>query len=129
MDVLALYQAPVRWTGPDESLFEAADRMAFYEVGSLAVMEHGRLVGIITERDLVHAIDEEVNLYVTRVADYMSGEPVSISPEDDLADAIRVMVTLGVRHLPVIEHGAVVGMISVRDLLTAGAVEAAVRAM
>ena len=117
MKVFAIYQAPLRSAGPDESLFEAADRMAYFEVGSLAIIEHGRLTGIITEHDLVRAIDDEVNLYVTPVSAYMSEGPIWVSPDEDVEIAIGRMLAIGARHLPVVEHGEVVGMISARDLL------------
>lgn len=125
MKVRALYRPEVLIAGSEESLMDVAGRMQYQEVGSLAVMEHGRLVGIITERDLTRALADGVDIAETRVEGYMTREPVTVSPETDAADVARTMLDLGVRHLPVMEEGRLVGMVSARDLLTLEAWDAA----
>jgi len=119
MKIHALYQAPLRKADPEESLADAADRMSFFEVGALAVFDGAEMVGIITERDVIHAVSLGEVLATTMVADYMTKHPASIGLGDDTTKAAEAMVALGTRHLPVVDRGEVVGMISARDLLLA----------
>ncbi|HEX9824701.1 MAG TPA: CBS domain-containing protein [Actinomycetota bacterium] len=118
MKVRAVYRPEVLVADSDESLIDVAGRMQFEEVGSLAIIEHGRLVGIITERDLARALSDGVDPVETPVADYMTAEPVTVSPDTEVSAAAAAMLELGVRHLPVMEEGRVVGMVSSRDLLS-----------
>jgi CBS domain-containing protein len=125
MKVRALYRPEVLIADAAESLIEAASRMQFEEVGSLAVVEHGRLVGIITERDMSRALSDGVDPVETPVGRYMTGEPVTIAAETETAAAAATMIELGVRHLPVMDDGRLVGMVSARDLLSLEAWHAA----
>lgn len=118
MKVRALYRPEVLTASPDESLADAASRMQYQEVGSLAVLEHEKLVAILTERDLARALADGVDPASTPVSEYMTPDPVTVSPETEAADAAATMLNLGVRHLPVVEAGRVVGMVSSRDLLS-----------
>jgi CBS domain-containing protein len=109
-----------------ETLEEAADRMSWHQVGALPVFEGQHLVGIITERDLTAALAEEADSTLTPVSDYMTPAPEVLRPDSDLAEAARQMLQLGVRHLPVVQRGRLVGVLSMRDVLgaaAAGAVE------
>ncbi|HEX9713546.1 MAG TPA: CBS domain-containing protein [Actinomycetota bacterium] len=117
MKIHALYQAPVRKAEPEETLADAADRMAFYEVGALVVMEGSRMVGIITERDLIRALSLGEVAGLTQIDKYMTPGPAAVCLGDDVSEAAEMMVALGTRHLPVVEGGEVVGMISARDLI------------
>jgi CBS domain-containing protein len=101
----------------DEVLADAAARMHDHRVGSLAVLAGGELVGIFTERDLARAIAWGADPKVTRVAEYMTTEPVSVGLDTDVREVALAMLELECRHLPVVEAGAVVGMVSIRDLL------------
>ena len=103
----------------EETLDEAADRMSWHQVGALPVFEGQRLVGIITERDLTAAVAEGVDPARTPVADYMTAAPEVLQPDSELADAAHTMVQLGVRHLPVMQGGRLVGVLSMRDVLEA----------
>jgi CBS domain-containing protein len=96
---------------------DAAGRMHFYQIGALPVYEQHRLVGIVTERDLVAALAEGADPATTILAEYMTEGPVTAAPNDDLAVAARRMAELGVRHLPVVDGYHLVGMLSMRDLL------------
>lgn len=118
MEVRGLYRKEVLSAAPDESLAEAASRMQFEEVGSLAILEHGKLVGIVTERDLARAVADGVNPFVTAVSGYMTEEPVTVTPDMDAEEAAGIMLSNGLRHLPVMESGRMVGMVSSRDLLS-----------
>jgi CBS domain-containing protein len=107
-----------------DTLFEAAQKMARNHVGALAVLDEGALVGVISEADLVAAIAEEATLAVTPVDEYMTEGAITVSPGDDGGIAARRMVEHGIGHLPVIERGLAIGMVSKGDLLAIGAVAA-----
>lgn len=101
----------------DETLVVAARKMQLEEIGSLAVLRDGGFAGIITERDLVRAVCDGVDGALTPVARYMTDDPIVASPEDGTQEMAAHMVVLGVRHLPLVVDGEVVGMVSIRDLL------------
>lgn len=75
--------------------------MDYQEVGALAVLERGSLLGIVTERDLVRAIAEGVNLSLATVGEYMTPYPATVTPDTELSEAAEIMLNLGARHLPV----------------------------
>ncbi|HEX9696102.1 MAG TPA: CBS domain-containing protein [Actinomycetota bacterium] len=104
-------------TDIEESISDAADRMRFYDIGALPIMDGHRLLGIITERDIVRAVANRSRMELTPAADYMTPSPATIGPEADIEHAAAVMVALRVRHLPVVEGGRLIGMISLRDVL------------
>ena len=109
----------------EETLEEAADRMSWHEVGALPVFDgQQHLVGIITERDLTAALAEGADPVRTTVADYMTPAPEVLRPDSELAEAAHTMLQLGVRHLPVVQNGRLVGVLSMRDVLGAGEVGA-----
>ena len=104
-------------TQPDDTLVDAAGQMNCYQIGALPVYEERRLIGIVTERDLTAALAEGADPATTRVAEYMTEQPVTVAPDDDLEVAARRMAELGVRHLPVVDGTRLVGVLSMRDLL------------
>jgi CBS domain-containing protein len=118
--VSARYRPVLVTVDSDESLADAADRMRWYAVGALPVYERHALVGIVTERDVTAAVADGVDPARTLVRDRMTAAPATVAPDDDLATAARTMAELGVRHLPVVDGGRLVGMLSIRDLLKLG---------
>ena len=109
---------PVVYTiDADETLEAAARKMQHQDIGSLAVLRDGGFEGIITERDLVRAVCDGVEGAQTPVASYMTTDPIVASPDDGTEEMAAHMVVLGVRHLPLLVDGQVVGMVSIRDLL------------
>ena len=117
MKVHAMLSPGVITAEPLESLTDAASRMRESKVGALAVLDAGKLVGILTERDLVDALAEGLSPRVTPVSAYMTPEPTTVDADDECSDAALTMLELGVRHLPVTRGGELVGMVSARDLL------------
>ena len=102
--------------GPEAALREAARRMVDRGVGAVVVLEGERLTGILTERDILKAVgrgDEETS----SVGDWMTRHPDTIEPSDSTDHAAVLMIHGGFRHLPVVEGGAVVGILSIRDLM------------
>ena len=103
---------------PQMSLRSATDVMARYSIGAVVVATDKRVVGILSERDVVNALAAGADPDGATVAGAMSHDVVSVRPDDTVYDAAVDMLDLGIRHVPVLsERGAVVGMVSVRDLL------------
>lgn len=100
---------------------EAATIMGERRVGSALVIEGQSLLGIFTERDVLRALGEQFDAAGHPVSEWMTAEPVSTPPDTDVAVALKTMLDGGFRHLPVVEGGAVVGVVSMRDLSAAQA--------
>lgn len=105
---------------PDAPVLDAIRQMAERRVGALVVMKGEALAGIVSERDYARkVILQGRSSAQTAVADIMSGQPLTISPETDVFDCMRMCTERRVRHLPVVEDGRVVGVISIGDLVKA----------
>jgi CBS domain-containing protein len=119
--VAELMSRELTWLEPESSVAEAAGVMASRRVGSILVMEGGRLAGIFTERDIVRALSNDIQAPRDPVGHWMTRSPRTIAPEASHEDAIRMMTEGNFRHLPVADaSGAVVGMLSMRDLVRLG---------
>jgi CBS domain-containing protein len=105
---------------PADSLTEVAKRMRRDRVGAVTVMEGGRLAGIVTERDLMRTVADGLDPGRTIASERMTPDPRTIAGGELATRAAEVMIELGVRHLPVVDDDAVVGVISARDLLRLG---------
>jgi len=105
---------------PEDTLGEAAERMAGNDVGSAVVLEHGRLIGILTERDVLRAVAGRVHSSEARVREWMTGDPITARTDTTAAEALNTMMERGFRHLPVVEGGRTIGVVSIRDVLAAG---------
>jgi len=117
---------PVAVIDGGDSMQQAAEALAADEIGVLLVLEHGALVGVVSERDLVRHVAENANPDHLEVRDIMTVDLVAVAPDDTVLKAARQMLTAGVRHLPVQEDDRLAGVVSVRDVLAALA-DAAVR--
>lgn len=103
---------------PQATVAEVARLMRVDDRDSVAVMSKGRLLGIVTERDLVQAIADGVNPQQTKAEVIMSADPATVSDDEDVAVVAVKMVRLGIRHLPVVNQaGEPVGLLSARDLV------------
>ena len=100
-----------------DTLLEAATKMDRQHVGALPVLDDGELVGVLSERDLVKAIAERAAADTTSVADYMAEGAITVRLEDDVSVAAKRMREHGIRHLPVVLAGQLVGMLSIRDVV------------
>jgi CBS domain-containing protein len=104
---------------PSTTVGEALSLMAQNRIGSALIMEGGKLVGIFTERDTVRAISQSYDAPTHEISSWMTRDPKTIDPDTDVEDAMKLMLDHGFRHLPVVEKGEVIGMISMRDLAAA----------
>ena len=110
-------QNPVT-AGPDMTVADAAYLMKERRVGAVLVISEGRLAGIFTERDaLFRVIAEGRDPGGTRLADVMSANPRTIAPDRPFGHALHMMHEGGFRHVPVVEEGRPVGVVSARDAL------------
>jgi CBS domain-containing protein len=108
----------VRTASPSQSLVDAAQMMKSDDAGSIPVVEEGRLVGIVTDRDIViRAVAEGADPGATRIADIASGDLISVEPDQDLDEALALMARHQVRRLPVVdEDGHLVGILAQADV-------------
>ncbi len=100
-----------------DSLRTAASRMWAQQTGSLLVMDGDQLVGIITERDVMKAVARGLDLDGTPVSAIMTSNVLTVTPTTSLHEAARHMAARWIRHLPVVDGGTVVGVVSQRDLV------------
>ncbi|HZJ10170.1 MAG TPA: CBS domain-containing protein [Trueperaceae bacterium] len=105
---------------PDATVFEALEQMAANNVGSLVVFEDDAIVGIFSERDYARKVI--LHGHASRqlkVRAVMSGDLVTVGPEQHLTDCMRLMTDHRVRHLPVLEGGRLIGVVSIGDVVKA----------
>ena len=105
--------------GPAATVAEAAEIMTKGRVGSAVVVDGPWLLGIFTERDALRVAAAGTDPTTAAVRDWMTKDPVTVDPETDSDDAAAVMATEGFRHLPVVDGDSVVGVVSLRDVLSA----------
>lgn len=110
----------VETTTSSQPLHEAARLMKRGDFGSIPVVDDGRLVAVLTDRDIViRAVAEGLDAATTQVGQIASTDPVTVEPDQSLDDALELMGAHQVRRLPVIESGQLVGMLSQADIALA----------
>jgi CBS domain-containing protein len=103
---------------PQTTVAEVARLMRVDDCDAVAVISEGRLVGIVTEKDLVQAIADGVNPKLAKAEVIMSADPATVGTDEEVAVVAVKMTRLGIRHLPVVnQDGEPVGLLSARDLL------------
>jgi CBS domain-containing protein len=110
--------AAVWSVSPNSNVFDAISLMAEKNIGALLVVQDGRLVGIMSERDYTRkvALRGKVSKQ-TSVKEILSGEVVQITPGHTVEDCLRLMTEHRIRHLPVLDGGKILGIISIGDLV------------
>jgi CBS domain-containing protein len=113
---------------PSDTIGEAAEKMHAANVGAVVVMEDMvRIVGIVTERDLMRAVASRARAAEARVRQWMTADPLTIEPETTIEEAAKIMFDHNFRHLPVVKDGRALGIVSLR-LLARWAFESSVQA-
>jgi CBS domain-containing protein len=108
----------IHYVEPGQTVFEAASYMVNCNVGAVPVLDDTKLVGIFSERDIMRrVVTEGRNPLTTRISDVMSTDVRMVGPSASSEEAMCLMQTHGVRHLPVCDGRTLVGFLSLRDLL------------
>lgn len=106
--------------GPESSVAEAVAMMTERHIGAVMVARDGRLAGIFTERDVVtRIVHAGRDARTTQLSAVMTAQPETIAPDETAGEALELMVRRGCRHLPIVDQGRIVGMVSIRDLFGA----------
>jgi CBS domain-containing protein len=116
-----LKQTTVFYIAPDSSITDAVDYMKEKRIGAVSVKADDELVGILTERDILWKCDLRSDLSLEKAESIMTPveDIVSVNPSVDLEECFNLMGVHRIRHLPVVEDGNLVGMLSIRDLVRA----------
>jgi CBS domain-containing protein len=112
-----IMQRDVLAVAPEDTLGLAAEQMAERGVGACVVLDYGRLIGILSERDILRAVAGRVHSSEARVREWMTADPITASESMSAEEAGRIMVEQGFRHLPVVEDDRAVGIVSIRDVV------------
>jgi CBS domain-containing protein len=103
---------------PSDTIGHAAEKMVQHGVSAIVVSAspYGRLLGIITERDLTRAVAGRVHTSEARVREWMTADPKTVSESTDPVEAVKIMLDGGFRHIPIVENERAIGIVSIRDL-------------
>jgi CBS domain-containing protein len=119
MEVRNLIGGSATVCGPELSLLEAASTMIAEGIGSLGVVDNGRLVGIFTERDALRALADGADPNAATVEAWMTIEPDAVTPDVDVEEVADWLLGSGYRHIPVVEGDTLLGVVSIKDVLWA----------
>ncbi|MAU03497.1 MAG: CBS domain-containing protein [Actinomycetota bacterium] len=119
VEVREVMSPDVATVASDASVSDAAKVMVKGGFGSVIIVHGKMLVGILTERDVLRAAANETDLSTASVEDWMTPDPETAEPDLETEDAAGMMLSRGFRHLPVTQDGDLVGIVSLRDVLSA----------
>lgn len=107
------------WTcSPHESLAQAVSQLVAHGVGSLVVVQRGKMIGILTERDILRACEHDCqSLQQRTVGEQMTADPVVATADADLQEVMGIMTKHRIRHLPVMDGDVLVGLVSIGDVV------------
>jgi CBS domain-containing protein len=118
--ILATKSRNVFTIGPGQTLAEAVEMLARHNIGALVVTDFdGRVVGIISERDIIHEAAKSREIFSVKVSDIMTREVIVGLPEDDVMSVAHTMTERRFRHIPILDGEELIGIISIGDLLKA----------
>ena len=112
-----LVSGPVVEAHTDDTLTRIAELMIEDSIGLVVIRDQNPIVGVVSERDIVAAVADGVDFESERAADVMAMDTVTIDAASPISEARSMMETGGMRHLPVLKEGRVIGVVSIRDLL------------
>ncbi|MDX6506730.1 MAG: hypothetical protein QOG06_1374 [Gaiellaceae bacterium] len=101
---------------PSDTIGETAQKMVERGVSSAVVSDYGTLIGIVTERDLTRAVAGRVHSSEARVREWMTADPLTLSSSATPDEAAKIMLDNGFRHVPIVDDGRAVGIVSIRDV-------------
>jgi len=117
-DILRGKGSTIETTTSQTSLMDAINQLNEHNIGSLLVMDNDQVVGIITERDVLHAVDDDVEkLHRLTVDDVMTKDLITCGPDANLDKIMVLMTEKRIRHLPVLDDGKLLGLISIGDVV------------
>ena len=116
MQVKDIMNADVQATSPEDTFEHVAILLHDNAISSVVVMNGDRLAGIVTERDLVNLVADGKDPRTTKVSERMSTDLDTVGSRTDIAEAAEHMARRRIRHLPIVDDGRLVGIISIRDL-------------
>ncbi len=120
LEILQSKGSDVWSVSPDDLIYDAIRQMSEREIGALLVMQEGKLVGIVSERDYARKVAlEERSSRTSPVRDIMSTRVLCVRPEQTVQECMALMTEKRARHLPVLDHKQVVGVLSIGDLVKA----------
>jgi CBS domain-containing protein len=105
---------------PEDTLGEAAAKMTEKGIGAVVVSDFGRIIGILSERDIMRAVADRIHSSEARVREWMTADPITATPDTSVEEAGRTMLENGFRHLPVVEGERAIGIVSIRDVAQYG---------
>ena len=119
IDTILHHKGAAVWTiSPQATVFEAIQLLAAKNIGALPVVEGDKLVGMFSERDYTRKVAlEGKTSHTTKVGEILSPNVTTISPHDSAEEAMRLMTDKHIRHLPVVEKGKMVGLVSIGDMV------------
>jgi CBS domain-containing protein len=119
-DLLRHKGSSVVTVGPDESVAQLARVLAEHRIGGVVVVDDTGIAGIVSERDVVRALDREGADVLTRsVAEIMTTEVISSAPTDSLDEVAATMTDNRIRHMPVVHEGRLAGIVTIGDVVAA----------
>jgi CBS domain-containing protein len=117
MNVRDVMTSSVEWVTPETSIAKVAQMMRKNDVGSIPICIENKMIGIITDRDIVlKVVAEGLNTNNILARDIMSTEIISVSPDQDIHEAANLMSKYQIRRLPVLENGKLVGILALGDM-------------
>jgi CBS domain-containing protein len=102
---------------PEDTLGEAAAKMTEAGVGAVIVSDFGRMIGILSERDIMRAVADRIHSSEARVREWMTADPITATADTSAEEAGRIMLEHGFRHLPVVDGERAIGIVSIRDIV------------
>ncbi len=119
-DILRLKGHDVVTASKDDSVLHAVRVLVDHNIGGVVVVDAKEVIGILTERDILRLVARQPDeLQALEVGQVMTDDVIKAAPDDDLANVVKVMTENRIRHLPVVEKGSVVGIVTIGDVVNA----------
>jgi CBS domain-containing protein len=116
--VLQAKGSAIETIASDATVFNAVRKLGEKRIGALPVIDGGRIVGIISERDVIYSLrDQGSGVLQATVGSVMSAPAITVSPDTGVLEALALITQRRIRHLPVVEHGEIRGIVSIGDLV------------